>query len=148
MADAAGVAKELRALLRESLPRLCCSPVHLGLHPASPPLPASDKARAQLGALGLRLGDRVVIAGQKRRERASPGPKGTPPPRLPPSSTATNPPRTGPRSRTPSASSSVFEGPDVRLGERVLVVGQRTGVVQFYGLTSFAPGEKTTSLRS
>ncbi|KAG7281268.1 hypothetical protein CRUP_019793, partial [Coryphaenoides rupestris] len=65
MADAAGVAKELRALLRESLPRLCCSPVHLGLHPASPPLPASDKARAQLGALGLRLGDRVVIAGQK-----------------------------------------------------------------------------------
>lgn len=47
----------------------------------------------------------------------------------------------GPRSRTPSASSSVFEGPEVRLGERVLVVGQRTGVVQFYGQTSFAPGE-------
>lgn len=31
-------------------------------------------------------------------------------------------------------------GPEVRLGERVLVVGQRTGVVQFYGKTSFAPG--------
>lgn len=47
----------------------------------------------------------------------------------------------GLRSRTPSASSSVFEGPEVRLGERVLVVGQRTGVVQFYGNTSFAPGQ-------
>lgn len=47
----------------------------------------------------------------------------------------------GIRSRTPSASSSVCEGPEVRLGERVLVVGQRTGVVQFYGKTSFAPGQ-------
>lgn len=47
----------------------------------------------------------------------------------------------GLRSRTPSASSSVFEGPEVRVGERVLVVGQRTGVVQFYGTTSFAPGK-------
>ncbi|CAL8271573.1 unnamed protein product [Merluccius merluccius] len=263
MADAAGVAKELRALLRDSLPRLC-SPMHLGLRPASPLPPLSDKARAQLTTLGIRLGDRVVIAGQKvgtlrfcgstefsgglwagieldqaegkndgsvagvqyfmcqnkhgifaplskiskpterrrsttpkaplptrpprrldlsritskvntgalsrslsssssslesrhvpavrprplprqrpparqRRERVSPGPKGTPPPRLPTSSTTT-PAGTGPRSRTPSASSSVFEGPDVRLGERVLVVGQRTGVVQFYGQTSFAPG--------
>ncbi|TKS86278.1 CAP-Gly domain-containing linker protein 4 [Collichthys lucidus] len=44
------------------------------------------------------------------------------------------------RSRTPSASSSVCGGPELRLGERVLVVGQRTGVVQFYGKTSFAPG--------
>ncbi|KAK0132561.1 CAP-Gly domain-containing linker protein 4 [Merluccius polli] len=325
MADAAGVAKELRALLRDSLPRLC-SPMHLGLRPASPLPPLSDKARAQLTTLGIRLGDRVVIAGQKvgtlrfcgstefsgglwagieldqaegkndgsvagvqyftcqnkhgifaplskiskpterrrsttpkaplptrpprrldlsritskdcrhvskkhliirklhpvpirglkknirgqrqrcpispqlttvssvhftgalsrslsssssslesrhvpavrprplprqrpparqRRERVSPSPKGTPPPRLPTLSTTT-PAGTGtlhplfisllqlflfgPRSRTPSASSSVFEGPDVRLGERVLVVGQRTGVVQFYGQTSFAPG--------
>ena len=44
------------------------------------------------------------------------------------------------RSRTPSASSSVCEVPEVRLGERVLVVGQRTGVVRFYGKTNFAPG--------
>ena len=50
-------------------------------------------------------------------------------------------PLPGLRSRTPSASSSVFEGPEVRLGERVLVVGQRTGVVQFYGKTNFAPGK-------
>ena len=62
MADAAGVAKELHALLRETLPRIC-SPVHLG--PPSPPPALSDRARAQLGTLGIRLGDRVVIAGQK-----------------------------------------------------------------------------------
>lgn len=49
------------------------------------------------------------------------------------------------RSRTPSASSSVSGGPEVRLGERVLVVGQRTGVVQFYGKTSFAPGGRLHS---
>lgn len=47
----------------------------------------------------------------------------------------------GRHSRTPSASSSVFEGTEVHVGERVLVVGQRTGVVQFYGNTSFAPGQ-------
>lgn len=35
---------------------------------------------------------------------------------------------------------SVADVPMVRLGERVLVVGQRTGVVRFYGKTSFAPG--------
>ncbi|CAL8285723.1 unnamed protein product [Lota lota] len=264
MADAAGVAKELHALLRETLPQIC-SPVHLGLGPPSPLPPLSDKARTQLTTLGIRLGDRVVIAGQKvgtlrfcgstefsgglwagielelaegkndgsvagvqyftcpnkhgifaplskiskpterrrsatpraplpprpprrldlsrvtskvntgglsrslsssssslesrhmpaartrplprqrpparqRRERVSPSSMGEPLLRLPASSTTTNPARTGPRSRTPSAGSSVFEGPDVHLGERVLVVGQRTGVVQFYGHTSFAPG--------
>ncbi|XP_061824430.1 CAP-Gly domain-containing linker protein 4 isoform X2 [Nerophis lumbriciformis] len=39
------------------------------------------------------------------------------------------------RSQSPSA-----RGPDVRLGDRVLVVGQRTGIVQYNGKTSFAPG--------
>ncbi|KAJ8401198.1 hypothetical protein AAFF_G00387800 [Aldrovandia affinis] len=66
-----------------------------------------------------------------RRERAPPSSKTTPPISQTP---------TGPRTRTPSASSSVCEGSEVRLGERVLVVGQRTGVVRFYGKTSFAPG--------
>ncbi|XP_061156735.1 CAP-Gly domain-containing linker protein 4-like isoform X1 [Syngnathus typhle] len=47
----------------------------------------------------------------------------------------------GYRSRTPSASSSVCGGgAEMRPGDRVLVVGQRTGVVHFYGKTSFAPG--------
>ncbi|GAA6092140.1 CAP-Gly domain-containing linker protein 4 isoform X1 [Tachysurus ichikawai] len=44
------------------------------------------------------------------------------------------------RSRTPSACSSVSDGPMLRLGERVLVIGQRTGVVRFNGKTGFAPG--------
>lgn len=43
------------------------------------------------------------------------------------------------RSRTPSASSSLYDS-EVRQGERVLVAGQRTGIVQFCGKTSFAPG--------
>ncbi|KAI5618795.1 hypothetical protein C0J50_21466 [Silurus asotus] len=44
------------------------------------------------------------------------------------------------RSRTPSASSSVSDVPVLRIGERVLVIGQRTGVVRYHGKTSFAPG--------
>ncbi|KAM3849552.1 CAP-Gly domain-containing linker protein 4-like [Diretmus argenteus] len=261
MADAAVVAKELRTLLRDALPRPC-SPLALTLPAPSPPA-LSDKARTQLSAMGIRLGHRVVIAGQKigtlrfcgstefsgglwagveldqpegkndgsvagvqyftcqikhgifaplskiskplerrktttktstpirpprridlsrvtskintgvlsrslssssssldsrhgpaarprplprqrpparyRRERASLSPRTTPSP-APRSSPGTTLNSAGPRSRTPSASSSVCEGPEVRLGERVLVVGQRTGVVQFYGKTSFAPG--------
>ncbi|KAM7404020.1 hypothetical protein PAMA_004439 [Pampus argenteus] len=264
MADAAAIAKELRTLLREALPRPI-SPLPLTLQAQSPPA-LSDKARTQLAAMGIRLGDRVVIAGQKagtlrfcgstefsaglwagveldkpegkndgsvagvqyftcrskhgifaplskiskplerhktsttktstpirpprridlsritskvntgvlsrslssssssldsrhgpgarprplprqrlparqRRERVSPSPRTTPSPALrsSPGTAALTPPA-GPRSRTPSAGSSVCEGPEVRLGERVLVVGQRTGVVQFCGKTSFAPG--------
>ncbi|KAI1895173.1 hypothetical protein AGOR_G00103570 [Albula goreensis] len=249
MADAAAQAKELRALLRDALPQPC-API-----PTRPTGVLSDKAKAQLSTLGIRLGDRVVIAGQKvgtlrfcgstdfaggqwagvelddpegkndgsvagvqyfscrpkhgifaplskitkpsERRRNAPlrsstplrptrldlshvtskvntgglsrscssssssldsrhGPPSRPRPlprqrpparirreRAPPSS-KTTPPVTrnpaGPRTRTPSASSSVCEGAEVRLGERVLVVGQRTGVVRFYGKTSFAPG--------
>uniref|UniRef100_UPI003AAC2835 CAP-Gly domain-containing linker protein 4 isoform X1 n=1 Tax=Centroberyx gerrardi TaxID=166262 RepID=UPI003AAC2835 len=295
MADAAVVAKELRTLLREALPRPS-SPLLLTLSAHSPPA-LSDKARTQLATMGIRLGDRVVIAGQKvgtlrfcgstefsgglwagveldqpegkndgsvagvqyfncrlkhgifaplskiskplerrktnaiktsaptrpprridlsritskintglspsvkktpdkqksppgsdqgtegdasgtktgalsrslssssssldsrhgpaarprplprqrpparqRRERVSPSPRTTPSPALRSSPGTSLLTSAGPRSRTPSAGSSVCEGPEVRLGERVLVVGQRTGVVQFYGKTSFAPG--------
>ncbi|CAK6962080.1 CAP-Gly domain-containing linker protein 4-like isoform X1 [Scomber scombrus] len=263
MADAAALAKELRTLLREALPRPS-SPLPLTLQAQAPPA-LSDKARIQLATMGIRLGDRVVIAGQKvgtlrfcgstefsgglwagveldkpegkndgsvagvqyftcrikhgifaplskiskplerhktstvktstpirpprrldlsritskintgvlsrslssssssldsrhgpasrprplprqrlparqRRERVSPSPRTTPSPALRSSPGSTSLPPAGPRSRTPSASSSVCEGPEVRLGERVLVVGQRTGVVQFYGKTNFAPG--------
>lgn len=270
MAESAATAKELRLLLRQALPRPG-SPLPLSLHPQAPP-PLSDKARAQLAGMGLRLGQCVVIAGQKvgtlrfcgstefsgglwagveldrpegkndgsvagvqyftcrmkhgifaplskiskpsERTKNSGGTKTSTPVRPPRSidvarvSSAIHPgvlcrslssssssldsrpgptartrplprqrpparprrhrvlqsPRTAPpalqrpppppppppapdatlhrdlRSRTPSASSSVSAGPEVRLGERVLVVGQRTGVVQFYGKTSFAPG--------
>ncbi|XP_056250445.1 CAP-Gly domain-containing linker protein 4-like isoform X3 [Seriola aureovittata] len=262
MADAAAVAKELRTLLRRALPRPS-SPLPLTVQAQSPPA-LSDKARIQLATMGIRLGERVVIAGQKvgtlrfcgstefsgglwagveldkpegkndgsvagvhyftcrikhgifaplskiskplerhkmsstktstpirpprridlsritskintgvlsrslssssssldsrhgpgarprplprqrlparqRRERASLSPRTTPSPALH-SYSGTTVLTAGLRSRTPSASSSVCDSPEVRLGERVLVVGQRTGVVQFYGKTSFAPG--------
>ena len=63
MADAAALAKELRTLLREALPRPC-APLPLTLPPPGPGS-ISDKAKAQLATMGLHLGDRVVIAGQK-----------------------------------------------------------------------------------
>lgn len=83
---------------------------------------------------------RQRLPARQRRERASLSPRATPSPAIHSSPDNTALPPAGLRSRTPSASSSVFEGPEVRLGERVLVVGQRTGVVQFYGKTNFAPG--------
>lgn len=61
MADAAALAKELRSLLREALPRPC-APLTL---PAQAPSGLSDKARLQLITMGIQLGNRVVIAGQK-----------------------------------------------------------------------------------
>ncbi|XP_053702060.1 CAP-Gly domain-containing linker protein 4-like isoform X1 [Synchiropus splendidus] len=264
MADAAALAKELRTLLREALPRPS-SPLAL-TSPAQTPAALSDKAKVQLGSMGIRLGDRVVIAGQKvgvlrfcgntefsgglwagveldkpegkndgsvagvqyftcpikhgifaplskiskpsdrprstqrtkmsmpirpprridlsritskintgvvshslssssssldsrptptsrhrptprprftarqRRERASQSSRAAPSPALRPSPGTLALPPLGIRSRTPSASSSVFEGSELRVGERVLVVGQRTGMVKFCGTTSFAPG--------
>lgn len=49
-------------------------------------------------------------------------------------------PNPGSRSRTPSVGSPRCDGSELRLSERVLVVGQRTGVVRFSGKTNFAPG--------
>uniref|UniRef100_A0A8C6V8X2 Si:dkeyp-47f9.4 n=1 Tax=Neogobius melanostomus TaxID=47308 RepID=A0A8C6V8X2_9GOBI len=63
MADAAVLAKELCTLLREALPRPT-SPTPLSLQHNTPPA-LSEKARVQLSNMGLRLGDRVMIAGQK-----------------------------------------------------------------------------------
>lgn len=62
IADAAVQVKELRALLQEVLPR---PDAPLPLLPARPPGLLSDKARAQLSSMGLHLGDKVIIAGQK-----------------------------------------------------------------------------------
>ncbi|KAG5857951.1 hypothetical protein ANANG_G00024870 [Anguilla anguilla] len=59
MADAAAQAKEMRALLKDVLPQPR-APV-----PSRPTGVLSDKARAQLSAMGIQIGDRVVIAGQK-----------------------------------------------------------------------------------
>uniref|UniRef100_A0A3B4BN50 CAP-Gly domain-containing protein n=1 Tax=Periophthalmus magnuspinnatus TaxID=409849 RepID=A0A3B4BN50_9GOBI len=187
MADAAVVAKELCTILRDVLPRPS-SPAPLPLQTHIPPL--SEKARGQLANMGLRLGDRVMIAGQKvgtlrfcgstdfssglwagveldkpegkndgsvagvqyfhgifaplskiakPLERLKPGIMRTSTPIRPPRkvdlSRVTS--KVNTRSRTPSANSC--EGSEVRLGDRVLVVGQRTGVVQYCGETAFAP---------
>ncbi|KAJ6666837.1 hypothetical protein lerEdw1_018839 [Lerista edwardsae] len=40
----------------------------------------------------------------------------------------------------PSARRNPFDEGEIQIGDRVLVVGQRTGTVRFYGTTKFAPG--------
>lgn len=62
MADAAALAKELRTLLRVALPQPSSLPLTLQVQ-TSPAL--SEKARIKLASMGIQLGDRVVIAGQK-----------------------------------------------------------------------------------
>uniref|UniRef100_A0A8C2CLW2 Si:dkeyp-47f9.4 n=1 Tax=Cyprinus carpio TaxID=7962 RepID=A0A8C2CLW2_CYPCA len=62
IADAAVQAKELRTLLQEVLPRL---DPPLPLLPARPQGLLSDKARTQLSSMGIHIGDKVIIAGQK-----------------------------------------------------------------------------------
>lgn len=46
----------------------------------------------------------------------------------------------GLNSSAPSAASSARRDGELRLGERVLVVGQRVGTIKFFGTTNFAPG--------
>lgn len=83
---------------------------------------------------------RQCLLARQRKENISSSPRTTPSPALPSSFRSSAPPAAGFRSRTPSGSSSLYDGSEVRQGERVLVAGQRTGVVQFCGKTSFAPG--------
>lgn len=59
MADAAATAKEIRQMLLAAVPLSCNIPK--GLLPNCDPVPG----RTMLASLGLKLGDRVVIAGQK-----------------------------------------------------------------------------------
>uniref|UniRef100_G1KIL4 CAP-Gly domain containing linker protein family member 4 n=1 Tax=Anolis carolinensis TaxID=28377 RepID=G1KIL4_ANOCA len=40
----------------------------------------------------------------------------------------------------PSARRNPFDEGEIQIGDRVLVVGQRTGIVRFHGTTKFAPG--------
>uniref|UniRef100_A0A8D0BAR7 CAP-Gly domain containing linker protein family member 4 n=1 Tax=Salvator merianae TaxID=96440 RepID=A0A8D0BAR7_SALMN len=46
----------------------------------------------------------------------------------------------GGNSTFPSARKNPFDEGEIQIGDRVLVVGQRTGIVRFYGTTKFAPG--------
>ncbi|XP_020648782.3 CAP-Gly domain-containing linker protein 4 [Pogona vitticeps] len=49
-------------------------------------------------------------------------------------------PLTGGNNTFPSARRNLFDEGEIQIGDRVLVVGQRTGTVRFYGTTKFAPG--------
>ncbi|XP_057626842.1 CAP-Gly domain-containing linker protein 4 isoform X1 [Chionomys nivalis] len=46
----------------------------------------------------------------------------------------------GLNSSAPSSASNARRDGELRLGERVLVVGQRVGTIKFFGTTNFAPG--------
>ncbi|XP_036026925.1 CAP-Gly domain-containing linker protein 4 [Onychomys torridus] len=46
----------------------------------------------------------------------------------------------GSNSSAPSVANNARREGDLRLGERVLVVGQRVGTIKFFGTTNFAPG--------
>lgn len=70
MADGAAVADELRTLLRRALPGPS-SPLPFALLARSPPA-LSEKAKVQLAGMGVRIGDGVVIAGQKVCHRSPP----------------------------------------------------------------------------
>ncbi|XP_059573173.1 CAP-Gly domain-containing linker protein 4 isoform X1 [Alligator mississippiensis] len=47
---------------------------------------------------------------------------------------------TGLNNASPATRKNPFDEGEIQLGDRVLVVGQRTGTVRFYGSTKFAPG--------
>lgn len=59
MADAAAIAKEVKQMLLDATPLSCT------MSKAMPPNCDHATSRAMLTSLGLKLGDRVVIAGQK-----------------------------------------------------------------------------------
>ncbi|CAO2604206.1 CAP-Gly domain-containing linker protein 4 [Lemmus lemmus] len=192
MADAAATAKEIKQMLLDVAPLSCSI--------SKAVLPSSDHvtSKAMLASLGLKLGDRVVIAGQKvgtlrfcgttefasgqwagieldepegknngsvgrvqyfkcapkygifaplsKISKVKEGKKNT---------THTPSTRAAPHVRSqkvdvahvtskvnsaPSAASNARRDGELRLGERVLVVGQRVGTIKFFGTTNFAPG--------
>lgn len=59
MADAAAVAKEIKQMLLDAVPLSCT------VSKATLPNCDHTTSKAMLTSLGLKLGDRVVIAGQK-----------------------------------------------------------------------------------
>ncbi|EGW03692.1 KASH domain-containing protein C19orf46-like [Cricetulus griseus] len=112
VAEAALVAKDLRTLLEEAVPLSCTLP--------KVTLPNYDNVpgNLMLSALGLRLGDRVLLDGQKVRGL---GKKKSP--------------------SSPSLGSlQQREGAKADVGDQVLVAGPKQGIEPFYGKTDFAPG--------
>lgn len=75
---------------------------------------------------------------QERQSHGSRGPQ--PSTYLSPLQPMNTTPHPGPSGRIPVGGGMVVDVLEFHVGERVLVVGQRTGVVRFSGKTSFAPG--------
>lgn len=51
---------------------------------------------------------------------------------------------TGLYSSSPAPRKTLYDERGIQVGDRVLVVGQRTGTVRFCGTTKFAPGNYST----
>ncbi|PKU41830.1 cap-gly domain-containing linker protein 4 [Limosa lapponica baueri] len=161
MADAAASAKEIKQILLDAVPLSC------DISKAMIPNYDHVTGKAMLSSLGLKLGDRVVIAGQKITFRVAQL-SGFPGYSSSSSSTTSLEGRqnyskkrnsTGSNkkavTRVSSAPSKISAGlyssslatrkhpfgeGEIQVGDRVLVVGQRTGTVRFCGTTKFAPG--------
>ncbi|XP_032509180.1 CAP-Gly domain-containing linker protein 4 isoform X3 [Phocoena sinus] len=197
MADAAATAKEIKQMLLDAVPLSCDL--------SKPSLPSYDPvtSKVMLTSLGLKLGDRVVIARQKvgtlrfcgttefasgqwagieldEPEGKNNGSVGkvqyfkcapkygifaplakiskakdrrkntahTPPTKAVPLvrsqkidvAHVTSKVHTGLNSSATSVANNARCEGELRLGDRVLVVGQRIGTVKFFGTTNFAPG--------
>uniref|UniRef100_A0A7M4ERI4 CAP-Gly domain containing linker protein family member 4 n=1 Tax=Crocodylus porosus TaxID=8502 RepID=A0A7M4ERI4_CROPO len=197
MADAAASAKEIKQMLLDAVPLSC------DISKAMLPNYDHVTGKAMLMSLGLKLGDRVIIAGQKvgtlrfcgttefasgqwagieldepegknngsvgkiqyfkcatkcgifaplsKISKASDHKKN--PVRSPSTRSSplvkskkidvtriTSKVNTGLNNPSPATRKNPFDEGEIQLGDRVLVVGQRTGTVRFYGTTKFAPG--------
>ncbi|XP_021109333.1 CAP-Gly domain-containing linker protein 4 isoform X3 [Heterocephalus glaber] len=197
MADAAATAKEIKQMLLDAVPLSC------GRSKAMLPNCDHVTSKTALSSLGLKLGDRVVIAGQKigtlrfcgttefasgqwagieldepegknngsvgkvqyfkcapkygifaplskiskakerRKNTAHPPSSKTVPPIKPQRvdvAHITSKVNTGLNSSATSIANDTRGEGEPRLGDRVLVVGQRVGTIKFFGTTNFAPG--------
>ncbi|XP_032630730.1 CAP-Gly domain-containing linker protein 4 isoform X3 [Chelonoidis abingdonii] len=196
MADAAASAKEIKQMLLDAVPLSC------DISKAMLPNYDHVTGKAMLLSLGLKLGDRVVIAGQKvgtlrfcgttefasgqwagveldEPEGKNDGSVGkvqyfkcaprcgifAPLSKISKASDhkknfvrspstrstlvkskkidvthITSKVNTGLNNASPSTRKNPFDEGEIQLGDKVLVVGQRTGTVRFYGTTKFAPG--------
>ncbi|XP_050804494.1 CAP-Gly domain-containing linker protein 4 isoform X3 [Gopherus flavomarginatus] len=196
MADAAASAKEIKQMLLDAVPLSC------DISKAMLPNYDHVTGKAMLLSLGLKLGDRVVIAGQKvgtlrfcgttefasgqwagveldEPEGKNDGSVGkvqyfkcaprcgifAPLSKISKASDhkknfvrspstrstlvkskkidvthITSKVNTGLNNAFPSTRKNPLDEGEIQLGDKVLVVGQRTGTVRFYGTTKFAPG--------
>ncbi|KAH0631581.1 hypothetical protein JD844_005979 [Phrynosoma platyrhinos] len=149
-AEAAMIAKELKQLLLDAVPLSCNLP--------KVTLPNYDNipGNLMLISLGLKLGDRVLVDGQKvgtlrfcgTTEFASgqwvgvelDEPDGKNDGSVGGIRYFICPPKHALRKKSLSVGSLDREGLKIEIGDQVLVAGQKQGVIRFYGKTDFAPG--------